>query len=328
MKKITLIIISVISFLTNAQNIQQQSEAFKGITESDYVAFLAHKNGDKYIGGIDDKTYRIVSVKPEPNFPEQHALVSMINGRSDDKTQIYMPDDYAFPITYVANIYEGNSKMQKAIGYAPRQNPYVIKDRIVILDNYIYVITDWKDKDNYKLKAVLEAGKTPSGFKKMKLVMKSPKKMKELNPHKKLADYLNSAYALKESKKAEWLANSENKTNYEKVELVHNLVLKAMKKQNDDYMKSDEYKRIQEVNQYIENRDKREKVTLVNNIGKDVYLYKEGSRNATRLSNSYSTKVDCDTNYYYTFSSNSNVNGNGVRCYNANSHCGGKIIID
>ena len=51
---------------------------------------------------------------------------------------------------------------------------------------------------------------------------------------------------------------------------------------SQDYLKSDEFKRIMANNKRAEDADRANRVTVQNNTGKDIYVYEEGSRNGSR----------------------------------------------
>ena len=65
---------------------------------------------------------------------------------------------------------------------------------------------------------------------------------------------------------------------------------------------------------------------LINKTGDDIYIYREGFRNGTRIYNNSSTKVDCS--YNYTYKSDSNSSGSGTSCYNANSGCSRSVTVN
>ena len=76
----------------------------------------------------------------------------------------------------------------------------------------------------------------------------------------------------------------------------------------------------------MDNNNAKKTVTINNKTGKDIYIYKEGSRNGTRIWANSSTKVDCSFNYTYKFDSNSN--GSGSRCYSANTGCERSVTVN
>ncbi|MGB5981146.1 MAG: hypothetical protein WBG46_03280 [Nonlabens sp.] len=72
--------------------------------------------------------------------------------------------------------------------------------------------------------------------------------MNEFDADTKLQAYSGTAFAEKPRRKAEFLSDPANNATCENVELISSLVKKAIRKHNDDWKKSDEYRRIQENN--------------------------------------------------------------------------------
>ena len=84
---------------------------------------------------------------------------------------------------------------------------------------------------------------------------------------------------------------------------------KTIRSMSQDYLKSDECKRIMANNKRGEDADRANRVTVQNNNGKDIYVYEEGSRNGSRVNVNSSGCFDCKKGLYYIFNSNSSVNG-------------------
>jgi hypothetical protein len=98
---------------------------------------------------------------------------------------------------------------------------------------------------------------------------------------------------------------------------------------NDSIKATPEYKKMKEHQARMEemgNEKSTQLVTIINKTGNDIYIYREGYRNGTRIYNNSSTKVDCSFNY--TYKSDSNSSGSGSRCYNANSGCGASATVN
>lgn len=101
-----------------------------------------------------------------------------------------------------------------------------------------------------------------------------------------------------------------------------------LKKYNDSIRATPEYRKLKEHQarmKQMDNNNAKSEVTVYNKTGKDIYIYKEGSRNGTRINSNSSTKVDCSFNYSYKFDSNSG--GVGSSCYNANSACNSNVTV-
>ncbi|EZH74239.1 hypothetical protein ATO12_15345 [Aquimarina atlantica] len=316
--------------------IKHQTEELESIQVGNYTAYLTQQSssGD-YQGGLDVLLYKITNFKDYRIQPGAHKEVYMLFGENakrpdDHKESMFIPDNEAFPITYVHNVYEGSPAMQDEIGFAPRKiHQSTYDSRLVFLDGKIYILKEWVDKDNYKLKAVLEyQAKKMGGLKKMKEVMKSPKKMKAMQPHKTLQEYLDNAYNKQQEVYAEWLKTPKNAALVENTESTRKFIIAAINKQRDDWMNSEEYKRIKERNQMARQSDLENRVHIVNKTGKEIYIYKEGSRNGSRLSTHFGgAKFDCKKNLYYSFSGNSSAS-NGTLIVRANQSCGTTVNVN
>lgn len=337
MKKIALLGLCILFFANNlkAQNeIKHQTQELESIQVGNYTGYLTHQSSDgTYEGGLDVLVYKITQFKEYTIQPGAHKEVYMLFGEDPDRPDnheetMFLPDNEAFPITYVQKVYEGNPAMQKEIGYSPRINRLSDGNRIVFIDGKIYMIKDWVDKDNYKLEAVLEfQAKKMGGLKKMKEVMKSPKKMKEMQPHKTLQEYLDNAYSKQQEVYAKWIKNPKNAALIENIDQIREFIIGAINKQRDDWYNSAEYKRIKERNADAKQSSLENEVTIRNNTGKDIYIYQEGSSNGSRVSANGRGTFNCKKNLYYSFSGNSSAS-KGTLANSANQSCGTTVNVN
>lgn len=337
MKKITLLGLCILFFANSlkAQNeIKDQTKQLEAIQVGNYTGYLTQQSSDgTYEGGLDVLVYKITNFKDYRIQPGAHKEVYMLFGedpdRPDDhKETMFLPDNEAFPITYVQKVYEGSPAMQKEIGYSPRINRLSDGNRIVFIDGKIFMIEDWVDKDNYKLQAVLEfQAKKMGGLKKMKEVMKSPKKMKAMQPHKTLQEYLNNAYNKQEEVYAQWIKNPKNAALVQNIDQIREFIIGAINKQRDEWYNSAEYKRIKERNASATQSSSENEVTINNKTGKDIYIYEEGSRNGSRVSANGRGTFNCKKNLYHSFSGNSSAS-NGTLFVRANQSCGTTVNVN
>ena len=320
---------------SSAQQLKNQAEELADIRPGKYTAYLAKKDGDKYIGGIDDLWYefkRAENYKAHPTAGQKE--VYMVLGKSKTHPNeryetMLVPDKVAFPVTYVMRTYEGNKKLQEDIGYVYKLEREKPTKRVVFLDRTVYCLEDYIDKDNYQLVSILEFEEKPmSSFKMMTASMKSPKKLQAMQPHKKLQAYLDEATELQEAAYTEWLQTPANKTWEENSRAKYELMMKVIRQMSDDWRNSDEYKRIQANNARADRAKAASTVTIINDTGSTVYIFQEGSRNGTRISANGSGSADCSKSLYYSYSGKSALNGNGTKFYTANSSCGGSISIN
>lgn len=335
--KTTLVLIFSLLFLGYegiSQDVKHQTEELATIKIGSYRPYLTKQDDNgKYQGGLSSLVYEIVDIK-DYRIDGKHKEVYLYFGENADrssdgyKKKMYLTGNLAFPITYVQKVFEGNKTMQEEIGFAPRINRYSDVHRLVFLDGRIYVLEDWKDKDNYELKMVLEfQEKRLTGLKLMKEVMKSPKKMEALQPHKILQKYLDQAYAKQQKVYAKWLQNTDNKRFEENIEATRKLIIGAINKQRDDWYNSAEYKRIKENNQYFAQHQQQNYTTVNNRTGRDIYIYAEGSSNGSRVSANGSGRCDCKKNQYYSFSGNSSAS-QGTLIISANQNCGQQVTVE
>ncbi|WP_109852154.1 hypothetical protein [Aquimarina sp. AU58] len=337
MKKITILGLCILffSYNLNAQGeIKHQTQQLESIQAGNYTAYLTQQSSSgTYEGGLDVLLYKITNFKEYTVQPGVHKEVYMLFGedpdRPDDhKETMFLPDNEAFPITYVQKVYEGSPAMQKEIGYSPRINRLSDGNRIVFIDGKIFMIEDWVDKDNYELKAVLEyQAKKMGGLKKMKEVMKSPKKMKAMQPHKTLQEYLDNAYNKQQEVYAKWIQTPKNAALIENIDQIRKFIIGAINKQRDDWYNSVEYKRIKERNASARQSSLESEVTISNNTGKDIYIYAEGSSNGSRVSANGRGTFNCKKNQYYSFDGNSSAS-NGTLIVTANQSCGTTVNVN
>lgn len=103
-----------------------------------------------------------------------------------------------------------------------------------------------------------------------------------------------------------------------------------IKRYNDSVYNTPEYQKMlthQKRMRAMDSKKSKQIVTIINNTGKTIYVFEEGSRNSIRLGNSYSRSFPCNKNGYYSTVSNSNINGNGRLFYKANSSCSSTVTI-
>ncbi len=339
MKQLIFSVISIFALCISlsAQNgVKHQTKELETIQTGDYLAYLTQQDGSgTYEGGLDELVYKVIEKRDYRIQPGVHKEVIMLFRGDSNKPEefkkdekMYLPDNPAFPITYIQKVYEGNAEMQKEVGYAPRINKYDDHKRLVFLDGKIYIIKKWVDKDNYKLVSVMEhQAKKMSGFKKMKEVMKSPKKMKEMQPHKTLQNYLDTAFAKQQAVYTQWMKDPNNAAVVEHTELKRKLIIDAINKQRDDWRNSEEYKRIKERNASSKQSSLISNVKLTNRTGKDIYIYEEGSSNGSRISVNSNGNFNCKKNLYYSFSGNSSAS-KATQITNTGQSCGQTITVN
>ena len=103
------------------------------------------------------------------------------------------------------------------------------------------------------------------------------------------------------------------------------------KRYNDSVKATPEWQDLQrrkaqnEANYQASKSGKSNTVTISNRTGRDIYVYKAGSRNGTRINVNSSAKFDCTASY--TYKHDSNASGSGSNCYNANTGCNASVTL-
>ncbi len=103
------------------------------------------------------------------------------------------------------------------------------------------------------------------------------------------------------------------------------------KRYNDSVKATPEWQDLQrrkaqnEANYQASKSSKSNTVTISNRTGRDIYVYKKGSRNGTRINVNSSSKFDCTVSYTYKY--DSNASGSGSQCYNANTGCNASVTL-
>lgn len=322
---------------TKAQEIKNQTEEFATIKKGNYTAYLTDRDDGSYKGGVDDMVFKITETKTSRVKPNSiHKEIYFITRGNPDKPEklweskkMFLPDNEAFPVTYVAVHYEGNKKLQKQIGYVKRKIDKH-NTRIVFLNSNIYILEDYKNKDDYRLTTFLEYQPKELGyFRKMKLSMRSTKKMETLQPHKLLQEYLNAATIKQKKVYSQWIKQPANKTFIANQKAKKILMDKVIKKMSDDWLKSDEYKRIRRNNQLASEARSRSIVTVVNNTGSTINIKESTSGGSTTLSPGASTSCNCNADIFYKYDNGGHVKNSDIKTkfYSAGTGCGKTVNV-
>jgi len=332
MKKIILALAFLVTTVTIAQN-----SLFNSISEDDqYQEYLKvwDEDGDGFYK-ISDKRY-VTKFKKE-----------------------YLPTGEGYKIS--STVVEGEKKGKDIMSlnaadryYTCSGYPYetVIKhkydkDGVVAIGDYIFVLssisadgTSFKYIDDVFIKIDKSTVTKSAGAKKKKMSFKEKlkalknaangtanygpehKALESKNLKKMITDYLVVMKAKQNARTAKQKQGDKN------IVAARERGENEIKRYNDSIKATPKYQKMKAHQARMEQMDKNngaKTVTINNRTGKDIYIYKEGARNGTRINVNSSTKVDCSSNYSYKFDSNSN--GGGSRCYNANSGCGKSVTI-
>ena len=341
----------------SAQKVKSQSEHINSLQPGTYYAanLLEDKkkgyNYDLYI----DKPILLKEVSQDPNFIEHKYFVI----EEDGSEYNYVVDNYAFPVTYGREHFEGNKRLQEKVGYVPREFSQGRTVHVAIIDGLIYDF-NWKFKEGdastyvpYRVlmhESFLKEDNSKDGKKKkkkklslkermmrklatspeMKAALRVNGKLREMDAAQIAVDYVTQALTKQKNVESKWMTDSYNSQRIQLLDDRRKIMFKAMKKYNDDLMDTPEWRRIVENNRRAEAAGKANNVTIENNTGKDVWLYAERSMNGTVIRANSSGIFDCKINYYYAFSGNAGTRGGnaGPQAYSAGSGCGSTMSVN
>lgn len=335
----------------NGQEVKNQTEQIKLLKIGNYVSYKVNKkdNGKYYFTPWGLKC-ELNSVEQEKNFVEHKYINFQIFGSGHSTPESYLPDNMGFPVTLAKVAYEGNAKLQKKVGYVPREIIQGKTKRFVVFKGMIFRLSTSFDPekpstfepisiyvhDSYGKTSKTEENskkkkKKKSFFKnlKSKALSKlashpSEIKLNDESPVEELLNYLKKAIAKQKSIYPTWKTKTANKLRLANLEKRRKLMDKAMYDYNEAYKKSDEWKRIQENERRANSAAAANNTTIANNTGRDIYVYEEGSYNGTRINNGSSQSFGCNSTYYYSFSGNSKWSA-GTKI--SGTSCGGTATV-
>ncbi|GAB5565846.1 MAG: hypothetical protein Wins2KO_29090 [Winogradskyella sp.] len=340
-----LIAFILLSFNSNAQDVKNQSEIIRNnVSKGDYKIVADLYNSHRGVANISD-------IKFDKNQPNMHFEVTIKkypnHARESDRNAIhqYFPDHIAFPVTYISSAYEGNKKLQEKVGYVVREGRSVGDDRIVFIDNYLFMLQNWKSKDDYEIRWILMAPKAENGdnteenvkpkkkkkgfFKSLKDKVKKAKSGAGSVSIEKMKAEVLQPYLDKATKKQQdfyqtWIKKSENKKTKKYLDDKRALMTKAIKQYNDDIFNSPEYQRMLAYQKWIDNNIN---VTVYNKSDRTVWVGSSSSAFITsKIEAGGSSTQTCTSDLYYYYSDTKG--SKGYKFYTANSACGSTATIN
>ena len=341
MKPIT-ILIFLLSICIQAQGVKNQSEMIRSkVSKGDYKIVADLYKSHSGVVNISDVKYD----KNQPNHHFEVLLKKYPNhARESDRnaTHKYFPDNIAFPVTYLASYYEGNKKLQEKVGYVVREGRNVGDDRIVFIDDYLFMLQNWKSKDEYEVRWVLKAPKLERGKSEKQTKTKKKKKgfFKSLKDGVKnakaggvsiekiktdvLQPYLDEATKKQETYYESWIKKSENAKTKKYIDDKREMMEKAIKQYNDDIFNSPEYQRMLAYHKWL---DGNVNFTVYNKSGRTVWVGSTATAFITSEvpSGGKSTQTCTSDMYYYL----SDAKGSkGYKFYTAKSACGASATVN
>jgi hypothetical protein len=325
---------------SQAQEVKSQSEIIRNnVSKGEYkiVADLYRSHYD--VVDISDISFH----KDQPN---EHFVVSIRKypNHSDEKKSksayTYFPDDMAFPATYISSYYVGNDKLKEQVGYVV-ENKHVGDDRIVFVDDYLFMLQKWKSKDQYEIRWVTKApkvagpkteGEKPAKkkkggfFKQLKAQMNRASAGIDIDAIKAeiLQPYLDVATKKQETFYASWIKKPENARTKKYIDDKRAMMKKAIKQYNDDIFNSPEYQRMLAYQKWIDNSIN---MTVKNNKGTTVWVGSSATAFiTTEIAAGASATQTCTGDLYYYYSDSKG--SQGTKFYSADSACGSSVTIN
>lgn len=341
LKPITLVFF-LLSICLNAQYVKNQSEIIRSkVSKGDYKIVADVYNSHRGVVNISD-------IKYDKNQPNQHFEILLRkypnHARESDRnaTHQYFPDNIAFPVTYYSSYYEGNKKLQDKVGYVIRNGRNVGEDRIVFINDYLFMLQNWKNKDDYEVRWVLKAPKkevpSPTKIKPQKKKNRFFKSLKNKFKNAKvgssvsietvkkdiLQPYLDEATKKQKVYYSEWIKKSENIKTKKYIDDKRSMMEKAIKKYNDDIFNSPEYQRMLAYHKWL---DSNVNFTVYNKSDRTVWVGSTATAFITSEvpSGGKSTQTCTSDMYYYL----SDAKGSkGYKFYTAKSACGASATVN
>lgn len=275
MKNLLLFASCALLGITNAQ--EDQTAKANKMGEGKFMSYVISESGGNYTYGGISKEVWTFSFKPFEGDCKE-----IVVQEADNKTDSYYPDEEAFPMTYVYGRLNTESCM-RGWNYIERNS----ENRLVVLDEWVYILEKWESKDSYRIKKCFKKGEM-AGFALTKKAFGAAKEMEKANHKEALQKYLDEAYkkqlellpAWKEKNQAKIDQRIAAKTRYR-------FTIDSV---NGRYWSTDEGKRVKA---RLDKKAGQANVTLVNDLGFDLLLC-HGSGVSTRLKPGEKKEFTCE----------------------------------
>jgi len=334
----------LLSLCIQAQDIKHQSEIIRNnVAKGDYRIIADLYKSHRGVVNIAD----IKRNRDQPNSHFEIHLKKYPNHASESKRNTaykYFPDNLAFPVTYFAGSFQGNKKLQEQVGYVIREYRDPADDRIVFVDDYLFMLQKWKSKDNYEVRWILKAPKAEKEKAESKTKTKKKKNgffkslKKKFNNAKPLSSnisiekikaevlqpYLDAATKKQEAYYASWIKKPENAKTKKYIDDKRAMMKKAIKQYNDDIFNSPEYQRMLAYQKWIDNSIN---MTVHNKSGSTIWVGSSATAFITNeISSGSSSTQTCTSDMYYYLSDAKGAKG--YKFYTADSSCGSSVTIN
>lgn len=186
----------------------QEDQTAKAVKmgEGPFMSYVINDNGGECTYAGINKEVWTFSFKPyEGDFKE---IVVLEEGKKEGDS--YYPDEEAFPCTYVWGRLNTEAVM-RGWNYIERNT----EKRMVILDEWVYILDKWKSKDSYRIEKCFKKGEL-SGFKLTKKAFGAAKEMEKAKHKEALQKYLDEAFKKQSELLPTWQANNTAKIDKQK----------------------------------------------------------------------------------------------------------------
>jgi hypothetical protein len=259
----------------NAQE-DQTAKATK-MGDGPFMSYVINESGGSYTyAGINKEIFTFTFKPYEVDFKEIE-----IKEAEKTSTENYFPDEEAFPATYVWGRLNTESCM-RGWNYIERNK----EKRMVVLDEWVYILEKWENKDNYRIQKCFKKGEL-SGFKLTKKAFGAAKEMENAKHKETLQKYLDEAFKKQSELLPAWQAN--NKAKIDKQQAAKDRYRFTIDSVNGKYWTSDEGKRLKA---QLDRKAGQAKITLVNDLAIDILL-RHGQGVSTRLKPGEKKQFDC-----------------------------------
>lgn len=272
-------------------------------------------------------TVKITNIEPEKNQPHKHVIVTV--GESK-----YFPGNIAFPVTYYRAFYEGNVKLQKKVGYTVTRGSHVGKERLVVVNDYVFLLNDWRNKDDYSVSRVFKVGNGGQPAKKNGLgsllgamvtvaTGGSLEEDKGALKREVLQPYLDQATAKQKSYYATWIQDPTNAKTKQYLDDLDMAMTQAMHNYNKKIYNSPAHQRMLAHRRWMA---KNVNMKVYNKKGTTIWI---GSTEKAFITNEIGvgrdTTSSCTSDMYYYFS---DKNGTpGTKFNSDGDNCSGSVTI-
>ncbi len=266
--------LSIAGFM-NAQE-DQTAKATK-MGDGPFMSYVINESSGNYTYGGISKEVWTFSFKPyQVDFKEIE-----VKEAESKETNNYYPDEEAFPATYVWGRLNTEACM-KGWDYLELRKA----NRMVILDEWVYILEKWESKDSYRIQKCFKKGEL-SGFKLTKKAFGATKEMEKANHKETLQKYLDEAFKKQSELLPAWQAN--NKAKIDKRIAAKERYQFTIDSVNGNYWNTAEGKRVKA---QLDKKAGQAKVTLINDMAIDVLLC-HGSGVSTRLKPGEKKMFEC-----------------------------------